>query len=1193
MPLSGAKLVIGRASDDVESSAKDVATRDEQGVPVHRLRLRGAPALSRRHAELECRGGRLYLTDLGSLHGTSRNGWRLPSRATVRLRGGDTVVLAPSAPDGRGVGYTIVAVEPGADGVELLYQRAVVVAPRTGGEGLLSGSAGRNTAMSPTSSASYASLRSTAGPSDERSAASSPKTAAAGVPRGPAVARSTDADSALGTTSGDPLGRKQLGRDVVAWLDAAAAVAAAQFLERFATGAGSTLASRRDFSVGDAMRAALRDIPRPQSRGAASANACTRAASNWPTLWDHFQRAVAAQLEARNQRGDADTAPVPWKQSPEWLALKTLAATPQHREGAAQPRSADSLTGTQRRVEAAKRNALAARVATFCDAAEAQLLAERAAERANFETLREATDAAAAAAEAAGAACELDDRAALLGGTSGPRVLTGMILVATSTSSGRRFLTLQTPGGAPLPPTALSPGDWVVMRADGAVISGSDDGASSMDDARGETPHMLDPMLDAELVDDLGIEEADAVSSDGADERQPSRVAEVEGRVQEVGSHSLVVVLPVSDGTPGGPVPMSAALAACAGRMLVVMAAPDGVTFNRQMAALAKLRLVTKTKGHPAAAVVAALFPEPPPPPVADAQLLYRTSAAIVDDHTHGVHVPSAPPPLAPSSAVGALIALGATSYDSFAASWASLGDLASLDPFQRAAAAAGLARNHSVACIQGPPGTGKTSVIATVVTRAAGRGERVLCAAPTNAAVDALAVRLAAAGLRCVRLGDSSGLSEDVASRMSLDKQVAAALGGSAIGTDSLDALRSELRSARARATAARDGPRAAAAAAALVKLAKSARKAAAQAERDVLRCAQVVLCTCTGAGESVMDSPNVSDFDLVVLDEAGQATQPSAWLPLLRGKRAMLVGDAQQLAPTVLSPAARQAGLAVSLLERAEVLATRLSLPHHMGNPDSAAGAGALAAAASAAVVRTTLRTQYRSHASIAGWASAALYDNMVSSHASCATRQLCSLPGVVDSPLTRTPWVVLTTRTADGALLPGCGEVSAAEAGVTTSGVLGGSVLNSGEADAVATHVASLLAARVPPHRIAVLSPYAAQVSLLRERIAALRVAGAAAVVVASVDAFQGQEADAVVISTVRANATRSVGFLADTRRMNVAITRAKCQVALVVDPVTVGAHPFLGALLQHAVAGSLHGAVCVQDAAAGTAPWDERV
>jgi len=817
-------------------------------------------------------------------------------------------------------------------------------------------------------------------------------------------------------------------------------------------------------------------------------------------------------------------------------------------------------------------------VAAFCDAAEAQLIAERSAERATFDALREAHDAAAAAAAAAasealsGGACVLEERDALLGGSPGPRVLAGMQLVATTTSAGRRFLTLRAAGGAALAPTALAAGDWVVMRPEAG--SATQEAESVPYDA--DAPHAslaMDPRLDPELVDDLNSEDL------------PPVVTEVEGRVHEISTHALVVSLPLCvDGPTSSAttVSVSTTLAACAGKPLTVMAAPDGVTFNRQMTALAKLRLVPKTKGHPAAAVVDALFPPVEVAPQAAAHMDHQASAA-----DGSIQVPHAPPPPSSSTAVGALLALGATSYDSFAAAYSALADAHGLDVDQRAAAAAGLARSHSVACVQGPPGTGKTSVIASVVARAAGRGERVLCAAPTNVAVDALAMRLAAAGLRCVRLGDSSGLADDMADRMSLDRQVAAALGGSAIGTDSLDALRAELRSARTRATAARDSARAAAATAALAKLARSARKAAAKAERDVLRSAQVVLCTCAGAGEPVLDAPGVSDFDLIVLDEAGQATQPGAWLPLLRGKRTLLVGDAQQLAPTVLSPQARALGLAVSLLERAQTLATPLPLASHMADLSSAPATAALAATSAAAVVRTTLRTQYRSNAAIASWSSAASYDHLVRSHASCAQRLLCNLPGVVDTPLTRTPWAVLTTRARDGSLLPGCGELSAAQSAVTATGVLGGSVLNVGEADAAAAHVAALLTARVPGHRIAVLSPYAAQVSLLRERVEALNMVGSSSVVVASIDAFQGREADAVVISTVRANATRSVGFLADTRRMNVAVTRAKCHVALVVDPVTVGAHPFLGALLSHATACSLHGAVCVRD----VAPWAE--
>jgi hypothetical protein len=126
----------------------------------------------------------------------------------------------------------------------------------------------------------------------------------------------------------------------------------------------------------------------------------------------------------------------------------------------------------------------------------------------------------------------------------------------------------------------------------------------------------------------------------------------------------------------------------------------------------------------------------------------------------------------------------------------------------------------------------------------------------------------------------------------------------------------------------------------------------------------------------------------------------------------------------------------------------------------------------------------------------------------------------------------------------------------------------------------------------------------VALLRNALDALRPAGAPAeadegddgaapwLEVASVDAFQGREADAVVISCVRANEKGAVGFLADARRMNVAVTRARCHVALVADAATVGAHTFLRRLLIHATeAGG--GAVCVRDAAAGTAPWSDEL
>ena len=130
---------------------------------------------------------------------------------------------------------------------------------------------------------------------------------------------------------------------------------------------------------------------------------------------------------------------------------------------------------------------------------------------------------------------------------------------------------------------------------------------------------------------------------------------------------------------------------------------------------------------------------------------------------------------------------------------------------------------------------------------------------------------------------------------------------------------------------------------------------------------------------------------------------------------------------------------------------------------------------------------------------------------------------------------------------------------------------SLVNEGEAYAVTMHVAGLLRAGVAPAQIAVQSPYAAQVRLMQRRLReASRIGlapGAERVEVAGVDSFQGREAEAVVVSTVRSNDRRAVGFLADARRANVAVTRARRHVAVVGDARTVGADPFLARLLAH--------------------------
>lgn len=308
---------------------------------------------------------------------------------------------------------------------------------------------------------------------------------------------------------------------------------------------------------------------------------------------------------------------------------------------------------------------------------------------------------------------------------------------------------------------------------------------------------------------------------------------------------------------------------------------------------------------------------------------------------------------------------------------------------------------------------------------------------------------------------------------------------------------------------------------------------KRLARGSEEAMSDAQVLLCTTTAAADKCV--LRVPTLDLVVLDEAAQATAPNAWVALLRGRRAVLLGDPQQLPPTLLSRDAAAAGLGTSLMEWAQ-----------QEQPGSA----------------TLLDTQWRMHAAIAAWSSAQFYGGRLRSHPSVATRVLADLPGISRNSLTASPLLGVSVGGGNSERRGANGEIS-----------------NELEARAVVSHVASLLRAGVPASDVLVISPYGAQVALLRRLL--LDAAATAqrpdqpmhalsAVEVATVDASQGREAEAVIVSLVRSNRRRAVGFLADARRLNVAVTRASRHLALVCDPSTVGSDPLLATLLDHVAA-----------------------
>lgn len=292
----------------------------------------------------------------------------------------------------------------------------------------------------------------------------------------------------------------------------------------------------------------------------------------------------------------------------------------------------------------------------------------------------------------------------------------------------------------------------------------------------------------------------------------------------------------------------------------------------------------------------------------------------------------------------------------------------------------------------QGPPGTGKTRVITEVVVKTVASGKRVLAAATSNTAVDNMVEKFAAAKLRVVRIGNPAKI-DTVAHKYSLEAQVEQLTGQKLEDFSSLrQQLKSEMQSMPQDKEAHRRAQRA------LNRLSNAMRRTVRKAEEQILREAQVVLATCAGAGESVL--AQCPDFDLVVVDEAAQATEPATWIPALRGQRLMLVGDAAQLAPLVKSQDARKGGLAVSMLERLQPLGSRPAAQ------DAAAGAS---------VLSVMLQTQYRMHARIAAWASAESYGGRLGNSRYAANRTLSELKGVAALPLTQQPLLLLDTRRA----------------------------------------------------------------------------------------------------------------------------------------------------------------------------------
>lgn len=439
-----------------------------------------------------------------------------------------------------------------------------------------------------------------------------------------------------------------------------------------------------------------------------------------------------------------------------------------------------------------------------------------------------------------------------------------------------------------------------------------------------------------------------------------------------------------------------------------------------------------------------------------------------------------------------------------------------SLNEFQRRAVEAAMAA-PDVSLVHGPPGTGKTTVLVEIIRQSVAQGGRVLATAPSNIAVDNMLEKLHETNLRVVRLGHPARTMEF------LRHNNLAALVEQDPGYEEvrdLDAWRERLikkksRFGRGRAQLGYEERQARERE--VRNLWRQARDIEFEISRRILSGAQVVLATHGGISRKMVKG----EFDLVALDEASQATEPFSWIPLTMARKAVFAGDSMQLPPTIYSQEAAKGGLAVTLFDRLQELL-----------PDS---------------MQTLLRVQYRMHETIMGFSSAQFYEGKLIADESVRRHTANELADVESDDLTTAPLTFIDT----------------AGAGFEESwNELLESRENIGEAKLAVRLMDRLLRAGIKARDIALLTPYVAQSKMLKTMV---KVPG---LEIGSVDGFQGREKEATIVSLVRSNADAEVGFLSDTRRMNVAMTRARRLLIVIGDSSTIGRHPFYGRFIDYA-------------------------
>ena len=443
---------------------------------------------------------------------------------------------------------------------------------------------------------------------------------------------------------------------------------------------------------------------------------------------------------------------------------------------------------------------------------------------------------------------------------------------------------------------------------------------------------------------------------------------------------------------------------------------------------------------------------------------------------------------------------------------------------FSQVLACQKIASAEDMAVVHGPPGTGKTTTLIAAIEQAVIAQQRILVCAPSNAAVDLLVEKLVDRGIATIRLGHPARVEEKILNQ-TLDAKLAF--------HDSyrdLKKLRKETESylQLAKQYKRNFGPEERAQRKLLYQEVSRIREAAEQLEEyirtDIYQKTQVFASTLVGAGSNYLKG---MVFDLVFIDEAAQGLEAATWIPILKAKKVVFAGDHCQLPPTIKSQEAARQGLSITLFEKI--------IQRH---PAAA----------------QMLQVQYRMPEVVMGFSNGQFYGGQLE-----AAENTIHHAFGEDEPVLE--WV----DTAGS----GYSEQSEAESLST---------FNPEEAKFVCQYLNDTILRigfglfKEKGWTIGLIAPYSAQVRRLRHLIfdtydyPNLR-AFSDLITIDTVDGFQGQERDLILLSMTRSNERGEIGFLSDKRRMNVALTRAKRKLIVIGDSSTLAQHDFFDALLRY--------------------------